>query len=110
MSYIPPTLTPARLREIASMMRRLTHAENGDANDLERWAVGLDIAAPPPSTKITWLATGDGEAVAIDEANKRVLGYACRMTSGSLKFWKYSIWDQSYSTLEAAKSAFESRF
>lgn len=39
---IPPTMTPDRLREIASMMRRLTHADNGDARDLERWASYLE--------------------------------------------------------------------
>lgn len=61
MSYIPPTLTPARLREIASMMRRLTHPENGDANDLERWARLLDDPAPgefPARLVVVDLETG----------------------------------------------------
>lgn len=105
---IPARITPARLREIAALLESdgMRDARMIAAGEVAEWALRLDAM---PRMEIEWLAVGDGETVAIDKTTNRVLGSISQGTAGTMKYWKWAVWDQMYTSFEAAKKAFQEK-
>jgi len=108
--------TPARIREIAAAFRQWPRWEFAvvAAADLEIWAARLDAAGlPPPPAAIKWMSTQKGEVyIAVDEASERVLGYVEKIEgpAGGPMMWRWTIFDKTFLTAEAAKTQLEIAF